>query len=40
MADVAGMRVITEDELDSTTLGATIEEIIGKLNMLLIYSAR
>ncbi|KAG8661568.1 UDP-N-acetylglucosamine--N-acetylmuramyl-(pentapeptide) pyrophosphoryl-undecaprenol N-acetylglucosamine transferase isoform X1 [Manihot esculenta] len=29
MADVAGTRVITEDELDSTTLGATIEEIIA-----------
>ncbi|KAF2298519.1 hypothetical protein GH714_023931 [Hevea brasiliensis] len=29
MADVAGSRVITEDELDSTTLGTTIDEIIG-----------
>ncbi|KDP35168.1 hypothetical protein JCGZ_10702 [Jatropha curcas] len=29
MADVAGSRVITEDELDSTTLGTTIEEILG-----------
>ncbi|CAK7349676.1 unnamed protein product [Dovyalis caffra] len=29
MADVAGTRIITEDELDSTTLGTTIEEILG-----------
>ncbi|KAG6752904.1 hypothetical protein POTOM_042944 [Populus tomentosa] len=29
MADVAGTRVITEDELDSTTLGTAIEEILG-----------
>ncbi|PNT09593.1 hypothetical protein POPTR_012G053600v4 [Populus trichocarpa] len=28
MADVAGTRVITEDELDSTTLGTAIEEIL------------
>ncbi|BFG33115.1 hypothetical protein CerSpe_193890 [Prunus speciosa] len=29
MADLAGARVITEDELDSTTLGSAIEEILG-----------
>ncbi|XP_059640916.1 uncharacterized protein LOC132283054 [Cornus florida] len=29
MADLAGSRVITEDELDSTTLATAIEEIIG-----------
>lgn len=29
MADLAGARVITEDELDSTTLGNAIEEILG-----------
>ncbi|TQD68872.1 hypothetical protein C1H46_045595 [Malus baccata] len=29
MADLAGTRVITEDELDSTTLGSAIEEILG-----------
>ncbi|PSR89061.1 UDP-N-acetylglucosamine--N-acetylmuramyl-pyrophosphoryl-undecaprenol N-acetylglucosamine transferase [Actinidia chinensis var. chinensis] len=28
MADLAGSRVITEDELDSTTLGTAIEEIL------------
>ncbi|KAJ0106459.1 hypothetical protein Patl1_19189 [Pistacia atlantica] len=29
MADVAGSRVITEDELDSITLGTAIEDILG-----------
>uniref|UniRef100_A0A2N9I0C3 Glycosyl transferase family 28 C-terminal domain-containing protein n=1 Tax=Fagus sylvatica TaxID=28930 RepID=A0A2N9I0C3_FAGSY len=29
MADLAGSRVITEDELDSTTLAIAIEEILG-----------
>ncbi|XP_057951186.1 uncharacterized protein LOC131145992 isoform X4 [Malania oleifera] len=29
MADLAGSRIITEDELDSTTLGIVIEEILG-----------
>ncbi|KAM1938274.1 hypothetical protein FF1_015894 [Malus domestica] len=29
MADLAGTRVITEDELDSTTLGSTIEEMLA-----------
>lgn len=35
MADVAGSRVIIEDELDSITLGTTIEQILGILEMLL-----
>lgn len=29
MADLAGSRIITEDELDSTTLEAAILEILG-----------
>ncbi|XP_026407906.1 uncharacterized protein LOC113303127 isoform X1 [Papaver somniferum] len=29
MEDIAGSKVITEDELDSTTLGIAIEEILG-----------
>ncbi|OVA15330.1 Glycosyl transferase [Macleaya cordata] len=29
MADLAGSKVITEDELDSTTLGIAMEEILG-----------
>ena len=33
MADLAGSRVITEDELDSTTLALAIEEILGMLNL-------
>ncbi|KAJ8753736.1 hypothetical protein K2173_026412 [Erythroxylum novogranatense] len=40
MADVAGSRVITEDELDSTTLGATIEEILGNENLMAEMSER
>ena len=36
MADVAGSRVITEDELDSTTLGTAIEEILGISNSFLM----
>lgn len=38
MADLADARVITEDELDSTTLGAVIEEILGILNLIIINS--
>lgn len=34
MADLADARVITEDELDSTTLRAAIEEILGMMNLL------
>lgn len=34
MADLAGARVITEDELDSTTLGNAIEEILGAFTLL------
>ncbi|KAI8542831.1 hypothetical protein RHMOL_Rhmol08G0170000 [Rhododendron molle] len=34
LADLAGSRVITEDELDSTTLGTAIEEILGMSNQL------
>lgn len=34
MADLAGARVITEDELDSTTLGSAIEEILGMFILL------
>ena len=37
MADVAGSRVITEDELDSTTLGTAISEILGILQLLLAF---
>ncbi|MBA0757259.1 hypothetical protein Gotri_020368 [Gossypium trilobum] len=37
MADVAGSRVITEDELDSTTLGLAICEILGILQLLLAF---
>lgn len=37
MADVAGSRVITEDELDSTTLGSAISEILGILQLLLAF---
>ena len=33
MADLAGSRVITEDELDSTTLRIAIEEILGMWNL-------
>jgi hypothetical protein len=36
MADVAGTRVITEDELDSTTLGTAIAEILGIFDSLLL----
>ncbi|XP_057480276.1 uncharacterized protein LOC130767435 isoform X2 [Actinidia eriantha] len=34
MADLAGSRVITEDELDSTTLGTAIEEILGNESLM------
>ncbi|XWS60974.1 hypothetical protein CRYUN_Cryun07bG0085100 [Craigia yunnanensis] len=40
MADVAGSRVITEDELDSTTLGTAISEILGDENLLAEMSER
>ncbi|KAA8541294.1 hypothetical protein F0562_025257 [Nyssa sinensis] len=40
MADLAGSRVITEDELDSTTLGTAIEEILGNENLMAEMSAR
>lgn len=36
MADLAGSRVITEDELDSTTLRIAIEEILGMWNLLSV----
>lgn len=32
MADLAGARIITEDELDSITLEAEISEILGTEN--------
>ncbi|EEF37506.1 UDP-N-acetylglucosamine--N-acetylmuramyl-(pentapeptide) pyrophosphoryl-undecaprenol N-acetylglucosamine transferase isoform X2 [Ricinus communis] len=40
MADVAGSRIITEDELDSTTLGTTIEEILGDETVMADMSER
>ncbi|TYI72546.1 hypothetical protein E1A91_D07G069600v1 [Gossypium mustelinum] len=40
MADVAGSRVITEDELDSTTLGLAICEILGDERFLAEMSQR
>ncbi|XP_017974099.1 PREDICTED: UDP-N-acetylglucosamine--N-acetylmuramyl-(pentapeptide) pyrophosphoryl-undecaprenol N-acetylglucosamine transferase [Theobroma cacao] len=40
MADVAGSMVITEDELDSTTLGTAISEILGDENLLTEMSER
>ncbi|KAB2020411.1 hypothetical protein ES319_D07G067300v1 [Gossypium barbadense] len=40
MADVAGSRVITEDELDSTTLGLAICEILGDERLLAEMSQR
>lgn len=40
MADVAGSMVITEDELDSTTLGTAISEILGILQPLLVFMIR
>ncbi|KAK8583693.1 hypothetical protein V6N12_067954 [Hibiscus sabdariffa] len=40
MADVAGSRVITEDELDSTTLGTAISEILGNERLLADMSER
>ena len=33
MADTAGARIITEDELDSITLKAAIEGILGVMNI-------
>ena len=33
MADLAGSRVITEDELDSTTLRTAVEEILGIISL-------
>lgn len=35
MADLADARVITEDELDSTTLRNAIEEILGTFKLSL-----
>ncbi|XP_050377608.1 uncharacterized protein LOC126794860 [Argentina anserina] len=40
MADLAGARVITEDELDSTTLGNAIEEILGDESIMADMSER
>ncbi|KAB2073181.1 hypothetical protein ES319_A07G066600v1 [Gossypium barbadense] len=40
MADVAGSRVITEDELDSTTLGSAISEILVDERLLAEMSQR
>ncbi|GLT48864.1 hypothetical protein SLA2020_224560 [Shorea laevis] len=40
MADVAGSRVITEDELDSTTLGTAIEELLGNESLMADMSER
>ncbi|WCJ21906.1 UDP-N-acetylglucosamine--N-acetylmuramyl-(pentapeptide) pyrophosphoryl-undecaprenol N-acetylglucosamine transferase [Euphorbia peplus] len=40
MADVAGSRFITEDELDSTTLGIAIEEILGDETLMTDMSER
>uniref|UniRef100_A0A2P2PJ04 Glycosyl transferase family 28 C-terminal domain-containing protein n=1 Tax=Rhizophora mucronata TaxID=61149 RepID=A0A2P2PJ04_RHIMU len=40
MADMAGSRVITEDELDSITLGTAIEEILGNESLMLEMSGR
>ncbi|XP_043695004.1 UDP-N-acetylglucosamine--N-acetylmuramyl-(pentapeptide) pyrophosphoryl-undecaprenol N-acetylglucosamine transferase isoform X2 [Telopea speciosissima] len=34
MADIAGSKVITEDELDSTTLAIAIEEILGNESLM------
>ncbi|KAJ4713456.1 UDP-N-acetylglucosamine--N-acetylmuramyl-(Pentapeptide) pyrophosphoryl-undecaprenol N-acetylglucosamine transferase [Melia azedarach] len=40
MADVAGSRVIIEDELDSITLGTTIEQILGNEGLMAEMSER
>ncbi|OMO49496.1 Glycosyl transferase, family 28 [Corchorus olitorius] len=40
MADIAGSRVITEDELDSTTLVTAISEILGDESLLAEMSER
>ncbi|KAH7549363.1 hypothetical protein ACOSP7_025891 [Xanthoceras sorbifolium] len=40
MADVAGSRVITEDELDSTTLGDAMYEILGNEGLMAEMSER
>ncbi|KAJ0047943.1 hypothetical protein Pint_16543 [Pistacia integerrima] len=40
MADVAGSRVITEDELDSITLGTAIEDILGNEGLMADMSER
>ncbi|KAM5551960.1 hypothetical protein ABKV19_026699 [Rosa sericea] len=40
LADLAGARVITEDELDSTTLGNAIEEMLGDKNKMADMSWR
>ncbi|KAJ4826516.1 hypothetical protein Tsubulata_023958 [Turnera subulata] len=40
LADVAGSTIITEDELDSTTLGTSIEEILGNEALIAEMSER
>lgn len=40
MADVAGSRIITEEELDSTTLEAAIEELLGDKRLMAEMSER
>lgn len=40
MADLAGTRIINEDELDSTTLKVEIEEMLGDENQLAVMSER
>ncbi|KAF8022544.1 hypothetical protein BT93_F0150 [Corymbia citriodora subsp. variegata] len=40
MADLAGTRIITEDEVDSTTLKVAIEEMLGDENQLAVMSER
>jgi UDP-N-acetylglucosamine:LPS N-acetylglucosamine transferase len=38
MADVMGAKVITEDELDSSSLTSTIEEVFGTWHMNSLHS--
>ncbi|GMH21378.1 hypothetical protein Nepgr_023220 [Nepenthes gracilis] len=40
MADLAGSRIITEDELDSTTLGLAIEDILANGSLMAVMSER
>lgn len=37
MAEVAGSKVLTEDELDSSSLATAIDEILGKLVVFFLY---